>query len=52
MSRRKLASVERHGGLDAARAVAEGLGVHLLLLEDDRGDQLVAAGTKPLRVVC
>ena len=52
MSQRKLSSVERHGGLDAARAVAEGLGVHLLLLEDEKGDQLVAASARPFRVVC
>ena len=53
MSQRKLASVDtRGGGLEAVRRVAEVKGVHLLMLEDDKGEMLVAASVKPFTVVC
>lgn len=53
MSQRKLSSVEeRGGGLDALKAIAQQKGVHLLLVEDDRGNELVAASVKPFTVVC
>lgn len=53
MSQRRLASVEqRGGGLEAVKALAQEKGVHLLLLEDDQGNELVAASTKPFTVVC
>ena len=53
MSQRKLTSVEnRGGGLEAVKAVAESMGVHLLLVEDDKGDELVAASVKPFKVIC
>lgn len=53
MSQRKLSSVEkRGGGLEAVAALARARGVHLLLLEDDKGDELVAASVKPFAVVC
>lgn len=53
MSQRKLSTVvEKGGGLEAVKAVAEEKGVHLLLLEDDKGDELVAASKKPFQVVC
>ncbi len=53
MSQRKLSSVERRGGgLKAVKTIALRKGVHLLLLEDDEGDKLVAASTKPFKVVC
>ena len=53
MSQRKLTSIEtRGGGMEAVRRIAETKGVHLLLLEDDKGDQLVAASLKPFTVVC
>lgn len=53
MSQRKLSSVEtRGGGLEAVTALARERGVHLLLLEDDKGNELVAASTKPFEVVC
>lgn len=53
MSQRKLSSVEkRGGGLEAVKAVASARGVHLLLLEDDEGNALVAASIKPFEVVC
>ena len=43
---------ETHDFDDAVRAIAEQKGVHLLLLEDDKGNELVAASTKPFKVVC
>ena len=53
MSQRKLSSVEtRGGGLDAVKTIAEQKGVHLLLLEDDKGNELVAASVKPFKVIC
>ncbi len=53
MSQRKLSSVEkRGGGIEAVKAIAEQKGVHLLLLEDDKGNALIAASTKPFKVVC
>ncbi len=52
MSQRQLTSVEEHGGLDAVKTVAETMGVHLVLLEDDKGDQLVAASAHPFKVIC
>lgn len=53
MSQRKLTSIEkRAGGLDAVAAVAEEKGVHLLLLEDDEGNEIVAASKKPFKVIC
>lgn len=53
MSQRKLSSVKaRGGGLEAVKALARQRGVHLLLLEDDKGNELVAASTKPFAVVC
>ncbi len=53
MSQRKLSSVERlGGGIEAVKAIAKQKGVHLLLLEDDQGNELVAASTKPFKVVC
>ena len=53
MSQRKLSSIEKHGGgIDAVKAIAKEKGVHLLLLEDDKGNELVAASTKSFKVVC
>ena len=53
MSSRLLSSVEkRGGGLDTVRSMAETRGVHLLVLEDDKGKQLVAASKEPFTVVC
>ena len=53
MSQRKLSSVERlGGGIEAVKAIAEQKGVHLLLLEDDKGNELIAASTRPFKVVC
>ena len=53
MSQRKLTSIEKHGGgIAAVKAAAEQKGVHLLLLTDDKDDELVAASLKPFKVVC
>ena len=53
MSQRRLTSIKgRGGGLDAVRDIAEQKGVHLLLLEDDEGHELVAASVKPFTVIC
>ena len=52
MSQRKLSSVEARGGVEAAKALARERGVHLLLLEDDKGAALVAASVKPFEGVC
>ena len=53
MSQRKLLSIDkRGGGIEAVRRLAEARGIHLLMLEDDKGDTLVAASTKPFTVVC
>lgn len=53
MSQRKLTSVKtRGGGLEAIKAVAESMGVHLVLLEDDKGNELIAASVHPFKVIC
>jgi hypothetical protein len=53
MTQRKLSSVERMaGGLASVRKLAQERGVHLLLLEDDKGDQIIAASTKVFKVIC
>ncbi len=53
MSQRKLTSIEeRGGGIDAVVAEARAKGVHLALLVDDKGQELVAASTHPIRVLC
>ena len=53
MSQRKLTVIEkRGGGLRAVRAAAKKRGVHLVLLTDDKGNELVAASTQPFKVIC
>ena len=53
MSQRKLSAVEkRGGGLSAVGALARERGVHLLVLTDDTGDEIVAASRHPFKVVC
>ena len=52
MSQRSLRSIEtRGGGVERVRALARLKGVHLLLLEDDTGTQVVAASLKPFEVL-
>ncbi len=52
MSQRTLASIEKHGGLGAAVVAALEKKVHLLLVEDDEGREIVAASKKPFKVIC
>ncbi len=52
MSQRSLASIEKHGGLEAAMVIAVEKNVHLLLVEDDEGREIVAASKKPFKVIC
>jgi hypothetical protein len=53
MSQRKVASIDkRGGGLKAVKAVAQKEGVHLAFLADDKGNELVAASTRPFKVAC
>ena len=53
MSQRALSSVEgRGGGLGAVVAAARARGVHLAVLTDDRGRELVTASVHPIRVLC
>jgi hypothetical protein len=53
MSQRKLSSIaKRGGGIKSVKALAQKKGVHLVLLEDDKGNELVAASTKRFKVVC
>lgn len=53
MSQRKLTSIEKHAGsLETVKQIAEKMGVHLLLVEDDEGNQVVAASMKPFKVIC
>ena len=40
MSQRKLSVIEKRGNLKKIKVLAEKRGVHLLQLEDDKGDQL------------
>lgn len=52
MSSRKLDSIDkRGGGLNKAASVARKQKVHLVLLEDDKGDKIVAASKKPFKVI-
>ncbi len=52
MSQRTLSSIEKHGGLGATIVTAMEKGVHLLLIEDEEGRELVAASKKPFKVIC
>ncbi len=52
MSSRKLQSIEkRGGGLKKVASAAKKQKVHLVLLEDDKGEKVVAASTKPFKVI-
>lgn len=53
MSQRRLSSVEAlGGGLATVRRVAKQRGVHVVLLADDEGNQLLAASLNPFKVIC
>ena len=52
MSQRKTSSVEKHGGsLEALKREAKKRGVHLVRLEDDKGNDLIAASLKPFKIL-
>jgi hypothetical protein len=52
MSQRSLSSIEKHGGLGAVTVAAVERKVHLLLVEDEDGREIIAASKKPLKVIC
>jgi hypothetical protein len=52
MSQRSLSSIEKHGGLGAVVVVALERNVHLLLVEDDAGREIIAASKQPFKVIC
>ncbi len=52
MSQRSLSSIEQHGGLGAVTVAALERQVHLLLVEDEAGREIVAASKKPFKVIC
>jgi hypothetical protein len=52
MSQRSLLSIEKLGGLEAVRKRAKEKSIHLLLLTDDTGKQLIAASKPPFKVIC
>ena len=52
MSQRVMSSIETHGGLDQVVTAAKARGVHLVLLTDDHGKDLVAASLHPFRTLC
>lgn len=52
MSQRKTSSVEIHGGgIQALKREAKARGIHLVRLEDDKGNDLIAASLKPFKVL-
>ena len=52
MSQRKVGSIEkRGGGLETVRREAVKRGVHLVRLEDDKGNDLIAASRQPFKVI-
>ena len=51
MSQRKRTAMDAHGGLERVVEAAHAEGVHLVLLTDDHGDELVAASLQPFRVL-
>ncbi len=51
-SRRPMAMIERHGGIEAAIAAAKSRNVHLMEIIDDSGRHLVAASRTPFRALC
>jgi hypothetical protein len=53
MSQRKLKSVKRYGGgLPIMRKLATVRGVHLLLIKDEKGNEVLAASQNPFKVIC
>ena len=53
MSQRSLSNLERKGAsLAALRKIARSRGIHILLIEDEQGRQLLAASVRPFKVIC
>lgn len=52
MSQRRVTSIEKHVSLNTVKRIAKRVGVHLLLVEDDEGNKVLAASTKPFKVIC
>jgi hypothetical protein len=53
MSQRRLTSIEKNaGGLELVKSVAEQMDIHLLLVEEDDGKEIIAASMKPFKVIC
>ena len=52
MSQRARSSVNTHGGIEEATAMARSRGVHLVELTDDKGCKLIAASRHPFRTLC
>ena len=51
-SQRRRSSVERFGGgLRVVRSLAKAKGVHLVLLTDDEGVELLAASKHPFKII-
>ena len=52
MSQRKVSAIEeKGGGIEAAARAAKAAGVHLVLLTDDKGVDLIAASRHPFKVI-
>ncbi len=52
MSSRKLESIDkRGGGLKRVASAAKKQKVHLVLLEDDKGQKIIAASKRPFKVI-
>lgn len=52
VSHRALATVERHGGIEAAVAAAKARKIHLAAMTDDSGRPSIAASRAPIRSLC
>lgn len=52
MSQRRVTSIEKHVNLSKVKRIAIRMGIHLLMVEDDEGNKVVAASTKPFKVIC
>lgn len=52
MSQRKLSTVEARGGINALKKLARERGVHLLVVVDEDGAEIVAASRHPFRIIC
>ena len=52
MRQRRVASIEKHASIITLKRIAKKMGIHLLLVEDEEGNQVVAASTKPFKIIC